>query len=51
MEVIEKTIEYRKGTGEFLLYPLGDIHAGTKHCVETDLKKTIDEIKDSRQAI
>lgn len=51
MEVIEKTIDYKINDGEFRLYPLGDIHAGTKHCVESDLKKTIAEIKDDRQAI
>lgn len=50
MEVSEKTISYTNSEGEFRLYPLGDIHAGTKHCVENDLQKVIDQIKNDSQA-
>lgn len=50
MEVIEKFITYRQADGEYLLYPLGDIHLGTKHCTESDAQKIITEIKDNPQA-
>ena len=51
MEVIEKQIDYKQGDGDFKLYPIGDIHAGTKHCTESDLLKIIAEVKDDPQAI
>ena len=51
MEVIEKTIEYKVSGGEWHLYPIGDSHLGIKHCTESDLKKTVAEIRDDRTAI
>ena len=51
MEVIEKTISYRIENGDFRLYCIGDIHAGTKHCTESDLQKTIADIKNDPQSI
>ena len=50
MQVIEKTIDYTR-SDEFRLYPLGDIHIGTKHCTESDVQKVINEIKDDPGAI
>ena len=51
MEVIEKTIDYKVNDGDFRIYPLGDLHVGTKHCTESNLQKTIVEIRDDSQAI
>jgi len=51
MEVIERTVIYKKSDGEWKLYPIGDSHLGTKHCTESDLRKTIDEIKDNPFAL
>jgi hypothetical protein len=51
LEVIERTIDYMMNAAEHKLYPLGDIHLGTKHCTESDIQKTITEIKDNPQAI
>ena len=51
MEVLEKTIDYKVSDREFRLYPIGDIHAGTKHCVESDLRKTIVEIQNNSHAL
>ena len=47
MEVIEKTITYKMADGDFTLYPIGDCHLGIRQCTESDLKKTIDEIKNN----
>ena len=51
MEVIEKIIEYRQSDGDWKIYPLGDMHLGTKHCVESDLRKQIAEIKGDPTAL
>jgi len=51
MEVVEKTIEYVKTADEFRLYPLGDLHLGTKYCVEHDLQEVITKIKNDPQAL
>jgi len=51
MEVIEKTVSYKVGDGQFRLYPIGDCHLGTKHCVQNDLQKTIATIKADPQAL
>ena len=51
MEVIEKTIDYKINVGDFKLYPLGDLHVGTKHCTESDFQKIVAEISGDPQAI
>ena len=51
MEVTEKTVTYRKTDGDWKLYPIGDSHLGIKHCTESDLQKTITEIKDDPFAL
>lgn len=45
MQVVEYNI--RHGKGDIVsLYPLGDMHAGTIHCVENDLRRKVKEIKE-----
>ena len=51
MEVIEVTKGYTKGNATWTIYPLGDTHLGTKHCTESDLQKTINEIRDDSNAL
>ena len=47
MEVFQfKTIQCGKGD-TISIYPIGDIHAGTIHCVESDIKEKIREIKEN----
>lgn len=48
MEVIEKRIEYRSRKDVFHIVPLGDIHAGSLHCAENDIKRKVEEIRQSR---
>ena len=38
MEVVEKVIEYTR-PNEFALYLFGDMHLGTIHCAETEIRK------------
>jgi len=47
MEVIERTIIYRR-PDRFRIYPIGDIHAGSIHCAENDIKRIIQEIAQQR---
>jgi hypothetical protein len=51
MEVIEKTVEYTRADSIYTIYPIGDTHLGTKHCTESDLQKTITEIKENPFAL
>ena len=44
MRVKEFTIQYTR-PDTIKIYPLGDMHLGTKHCVEDSLRKKIDIIK------
>ncbi len=49
MEVKDLTIKRTRST-VIKLYCLGDIHAGTIHCVEKDIKEKIREIKETKDA-
>lgn len=51
MEVKEVRIKYRSRKAEYHLYPLGDIHAGIKHCGESMLKRQINLIKNDPLAL
>lgn len=51
MEVIEHRVRYRSRKDVFQIYPLGDIHAGTKHCAEEEIKSKVKEIKDDPFAL
>lgn len=48
MQVKDIIINYRISNPEIKLYLLGDIHAGTIHCVEHEVKRKVDEIKNSK---
>jgi len=48
MQVKDVTIIYKQSNPEFKLYCLGDIHAGTIHCVEHEIKRKVNEIKNSK---
>ncbi len=50
MEVKDIHIPYKRSNSTFYLYGLGDIHAGTIHCVEDHIKRKIDEIKNKKNA-
>lgn len=50
MEVKDKYIPYTRANSVFTLFLLGDLHAGTIHCVENDLKNKIREIKETKNA-
>lgn len=47
MEIKEVSIPYKKSNADFHLYCLGDIHAGTIHCVEKHIIRKVNEIKQS----
>ena len=51
MEVIDIEVPYKRSTSEFHLYCLGDIHAGTIHCVEEHVKRKVQEIKADENAM
>lgn len=51
MEAIEHRIVYKSRKDEYRLYPIGDIHAGTLHCAEHEIKKKVKEIQDDPHAI
>lgn len=44
MQTKDINIPYRRSDSTFKLYCLGDIHAGTIHCVEKDIKAKVAEI-------
>jgi hypothetical protein len=48
MQVKDVVIPYKDADSEFKLYCIGDIHAGTIHCVEDDVRRKVSEIKNSR---
>jgi hypothetical protein len=48
LQVKDIIINYRISNPEIKLYLLGDIHAGTIHCVEHEVKRKVDEIKNSK---
>jgi hypothetical protein len=47
LETKEVTIPYLKSDHEFHIFAFGDIHAGTIHCVEDDVKRKVREIRDT----
>lgn len=49
MEVIEKIITHRR-PDKFRIYPIGDIHAGSLHCAENDIKRQIERIRSEGNA-
>ena len=44
MQTKDIIIPYKKADSEFKLFCVGDIHAGTIHCVENDIKAKVSEI-------
>ena len=44
MEVKDIKIPYKRANSGFKLFALGDIHAGTIHCVEDHIKRKVNEI-------
>ena len=50
MEIKDIVIPYKKSNSSFYLYALGDIHAGTIHCVEDHIKRKVNEIKETKNA-
>jgi predicted phosphodiesterase len=49
LEVIEKTIEHKR-PDIFKFYPLGDIHLGSIHCSENDIKDKIKQISSEKNS-
>jgi len=43
-------IPYKIADSTFYLYGIGDIHAGTIHCVEDHIKRKVEEIKNKKNA-
>ena len=50
MEIISRTIEYKSRKDNFLIYPIGDIHAGSIHCAEQEIQQKVREIKETKNA-
>ena len=50
MELAEYRINYSSRRDKIVLYPLGDIHFGTRHCDVNLLNKTIAKIRDNPNA-
>ncbi len=50
MNVKDLVIPYKIAQSEFKLYALGDIHAGTVHCVEDEVKTKVAQIARERNA-
>jgi hypothetical protein len=51
MQVKELDIHYKQKDPEFKIYCLGDLHTGTIHCCEDDLKRKIQEIKNTKNSL
>ena len=51
MEVISFPISYKSRATVYRLYPLGDIHAGIKHCSERLVKKLVQQIANEPHAL
>ena len=49
MEVLDVAINYGR-SDEFRLYPIGDIHGGTKHCAEEMVKSIIAKVSKDKKA-
>jgi len=50
LETKDIQIPYKRADSTFSLFCLGDIHAGTIHCVESHIKRKVDEIKNKKNA-
>ena len=50
MQTKDIVIPYKNSDSIFYLYCLGDIHAGTIHCVEDHIKRKVEEIKSKKNA-
>lgn len=50
MEAIDKVISYKR-RDSFYLYLIGDLHLGTVHCAENEIRKKVAEIKDNPNAL
>ncbi len=50
METKDIIIPYKRADSTFYLYCVGDIHAGTIHCVEDHIKRKVDEIKNKKNS-
>ena len=50
MNTKDIVIPYTRTNSTFKLYALGDIHAGTIHCVEDDIKRKVNEISREKNA-
>jgi len=48
LQVKDIIINYRAANPEIKLYLFGDLHAGTIHCVEKEVKRKVEEIKNSK---
>ena len=49
MEVIEKRLSHRR-PDIFKIYPLGDIHCGSIHCAEDEIKKMVKQISQEKNS-
>jgi len=50
MQVLERIIPYKR-SDVFPLYLVGDIHCGTIHCAEDEIRSKVQEIKSNPQAL
>jgi len=50
MEYTKKEINIHR-PDTFLLFPIGDIHAGSIHCAELEIKSKVEEIKKTKNAL
>jgi len=51
MEYREYSIIYKSRKDQFTIYPIGDIHAGTVHCAESEIKKLVKAIGEDPLAL
>jgi len=51
LEYAEYRVKYRSRKDSFKLYPIGDIHAGTKHCSESETKKQVKVVEEDPYAL
>ena len=50
MEYTKVEIEYKR-PDDFYIYPIGDIHAGSIHCAEDEIRRKVDEIRKQKNAL
>ena len=51
MQVKDINVPYRKSDSTYKLYAIGDVHTGTIHCVEEHVKRKVQEIKETKNAM